>query len=148
MNEYTVHHIQTEQGLQDAYLVRQQVFVQEQNVPEELELDEHESSSEHFVVYDQQQTPIGAGRLRPLSNTEAKVERICVLAGYRGHGIGQLIMNKIEQTASEQGLQTLILNAQQHAEEFYERLGYHTVSAPFEEAGIIHVKMKKDLLKS
>lgn len=145
MNDYTVQHIQDEQGRQDAYLIRNTVFVQEQKVPEELELDQYEADSEHFVAYDPLGKPIGAGRLRPLSDTEAKVERICVLKTGRGQGIGQSLMHKIEQVAREKGIRTLSLHAQDLAVSFYHRLGYTTVSSPFEEAGIIHVKMKKNL---
>jgi predicted GNAT family N-acyltransferase len=127
---------------EDALLVRKEVFVEEQEVPIELEVDEFEENSFHFVVYDQEE-PIAAGRLRPLEKEMAKVERICVKKSYRGSGIGKLIMEKIEETAKHKGISTLKLNAQTHAEKFYELLGYETYSDIFMDAGIPHVSMKK-----
>lgn len=140
-----VKHVETKQELEAAYLVRKQVFVNEQGVPVELEIDEHEQDSEHFVAYDGDQNPIGAGRLRPLNESEGKVERIAVINRARGTGVGFAIMMKIEALARKKGLKTLLLHAQDHAEAFYSRLGYETISEPFEEAGIMHVKMKKEL---
>ncbi|WP_202078719.1 GNAT family N-acetyltransferase [Caldalkalibacillus salinus] len=142
---FDVKHVQTDQQQQDAFHVRHEVFVQEQQVPAELEVDEHEDNSEHVVAYDQTHQPVGAGRLRPISNTAGKVERVSVMKRLRGEGLGFQIMKKIEEVAQKKGLTELILHAQAHAEDFYLRLGYETVSEPFEEAGIEHVKMKKEL---
>lgn len=128
----------------DALKVRKEVFIEEQKVPVELEIDEFEQSSIHFVLYDEL-VPIAAGRLRPLDQTSAKVERICVKKVYRGTGIGKLIMEKIEAIAKEKGLTDLKLNAQTHAEKFYENLGYQTYSDIFMDAGIPHVSMKKSI---
>ncbi|GAA0380579.1 GNAT family N-acetyltransferase [Bacillus horti] len=145
MTIYQVQHVKTEQQLKDAFYARNKVFVEEQQVPAELEIDEHEDHSEHFVIYDSKQAPVGAGRLRPISETDAKVERICVLSELRGQGIGLLMMQELEKVALERGIHTLYLHAQDHAEAFYQKLGYATVSEPFEEAGIVHVKMKKNI---
>lgn len=145
MSTISVYHVTNEEQLKDAYQVRHQVFVDEQKVPEDLEIDQYEEQSEHFVVYQNENEPIGAGRLRPVSSTEAKVERICVLQEVRGQSIGYQIMDKIENVAQKKGIKTLMLHAQDHAKGFYTRLGYETVSEPFDEAGIVHVKMKKEL---
>lgn len=142
---YQIIHVDSTEELNDAYVVRKKVFVEEQQVPPELEIDEYEDHSEHFVAYNEQHIPVGAGRLRPLSNTEAKVERICVAQSERGNSLGAQIMQVLETAAQEKGIQTLLLHAQDHAERFYQRLGYQTISEPFDEAGIIHVKMKKEL---
>lgn len=145
MTNYQIKHVHSTEELNDAYAIRKKVFVEEQQVPPELEIDEHENQSEHFVAYNEQHIPVGAGRLRPLSNTEAKVERICVDHPERGNTLGAQIMQVLEKVAQEKGIQTLLLHAQDHAERFYQRLGYQTISEPFDEAGIIHVKMKKEL---
>jgi predicted GNAT family N-acyltransferase len=145
MTNYEIKHVQSTEELNDAYAVRKKVFVEEQQVPPELEIDEYENKSEHFVAYDEQHIPVGAGRLRPLSNTEAKVERICVAENVRGNKLGAQIMHVLENVAQEKGIQTLLLHAQDHAERFYHRIGYETISEPFDEAGIVHVKMKKEL---
>lgn len=128
----------------DAVLVRRRVFMDEQNVPEDLEWDEFEETATHFVAYNEGDT-VGAGRCRVVEGN-CKVERICVMPTSRKHGVGQAIMEKIEQYAHDQHMQTLILHAQTHAEPFYKRLGYVTCSDEvFLDAGIPHVSMKKGL---
>ncbi|MGM7680930.1 GNAT family N-acetyltransferase [Cytobacillus sp. Hm23] len=127
----------------DALLVRRQVFIEEQQVSEEEEIDNLENEATHFVLYDHNQ-PIGAGRIRQLENT-GKVERICVLSTSRKKGSGKMIMDKIEQYAIDQGIDKLKLNSQTHAEQFYKKLGYETVSEVFMDAGIPHVTMVKQL---
>jgi predicted GNAT family N-acyltransferase len=127
----------------DAVTVRRKVFVEEQQVPEEEEIDQFESESTHFVLYDEGQ-PVGAGRFRTIDGV-GKIERICVLPHYRSRGAGRLIMESIEQFAKEKGIAKAKLNAQTHAEHFYQKLGYETVSDIFMDAGIPHVTMVKEL---
>lgn len=131
----------TEKEQNDAYLVRKVVFVEEQNVPLEEEIDQYEQDSTHFVVYDQHD-PIAAGRFRIIDGY-GKVERICVLSSYRSKGVGKLLMDMIESVSSDKGISKLKLNAQTHAIPFYERLNYHVVSDEFMDAGIPHRTMEK-----
>lgn len=135
--------VKTEQELADAFEVRRTVFVGEQNVPEEEEIDQHESEAVHFVLYSEG-TAAGAGRFRILDGI-GKVERICVLKESRNSGAGVAVMNKIEDYAKSQGISSLKLNAQTHAIPFYSRLGYETVSEEFLDAGIPHKTMKKTI---
>lgn len=135
--------VETEQELADAFDVRRTVFVTEQNVPEEEEIDQHESEAVHFVLYSEG-TAAGAGRFRILDGI-GKVERICVLKESRNSGAGVAVMNKIEDYAKSQGISSLKLNAQTHAIPFYSRLGYETVSEEFLDAGIPHKTMKKTI---
>lgn len=128
---------------EDAYSVRKIVFIDEQNVPPEEEIDEFEEQSTHFVLYDEGK-PVGAGRFREL-NGYGKVERICVLSSYRGKGAGKLIMEKIHEFALASYIKKLKLNAQEHAIPFYEKLGYTVVSDTFLDAGIPHKTMEKTL---
>lgn len=129
--------------LEDAYKVRKIVFVEEQNVPVELEMDEYEETAAHFVLYDNDE-PIGAGRFRIIDNI-GKVERICVTKEQRSSGGGRIIMEKIEQYAKEKGLPKLKLNAQIQAIPFYSRLGFTVSSDEFLDAGIPHKTMIKEL---
>ncbi|OZI13043.1 GNAT family N-acetyltransferase [Bacillaceae bacterium SAS-127] len=131
----------TEKELQDALHIRKLVFVEEQLVPLDLEIDEYEDSSIHFVLYDADK-PCGAGRFRTKDGM-GKAERICVLAAARGKGAGQLIMNALEDIAKEQHLPGVILSAQIHAIPFYEKLGYDVISEKYMDAGIPHKTMKK-----
>ncbi|ADI27631.1 MULTISPECIES: GNAT family N-acetyltransferase [Geobacillus] len=129
---------------EDALRVRRLVFIEEQNVPEDEEIDAFEDDSFHLVLYDGQ-TPVGAGRLRFIDEGVGKIERICVLPSYRGRGAGRMVMEAIEQLAKTKGAKTAKLNAQTHAEPFYKKLGYTTVSGVFMDAGIPHVTMVKSL---
>jgi len=135
--------VTTEDQLKDAFTIRKTVFVEEQQVPEEEEIDQFEDAADHFVLYDENH-PVGAGRFRVVDG-KGKVERICVLSSYRGKGAGKIIMEAIEQHALEKGLKKLKLNAQTHAIPFYEKLQYEVVSDEFLDAGIPHKTMEKAL---
>ncbi|XXM74516.1 GNAT family N-acetyltransferase [Lysinibacillus sphaericus] len=134
---------QSESQLEEVFSVRKTVFVQEQNVPVEEEIDEYENQSTHFILYDGG-SPAGAGRFRLLDGI-GKIERICVLKSLRGKGAGREIMKAIEHYASRQSIPKLKLNAQTYAILFYEGLGYEVVSEEFMDAGIPHRTMVKKL---
>ncbi|MDM5226549.1 GNAT family N-acetyltransferase [Cytobacillus sp. NJ13] len=138
-----VRKVSSEQELHDAFSVRKQVFINEQNVPEEEEIDQFEDEAVHFVLYNNGM-PAGAGRFRTVDGN-GKVERICVLKENRQSGSGKAIMDKIEEHAKKQGLPALKLNAQTQAIPFYEKLGYQVISEEFMDAGIPHRTMKKTI---
>ena len=127
-----------------AYSIRKKVFVEEQNVPLEEEIDQYEDDCAHFLLFNDEETPIGNGRFRILDGI-GKVQRICVLSEFRGNGAGQTIMNAIEDYAKKQDLSKLKLDAQTQAIPFYERLGYREASEEFMDAGIPHRTMIKDI---
>ncbi|AMX83278.1 acetyltransferase [Geobacillus subterraneus] len=129
---------------EDALHVRRLVFIEEQNVPEEEEIDAFEQESSHLVLYDGEK-PVAAGRLRFIDEGVGKIERICVLPSYRGCGAGRMVMEAIERLAKTKGAKKVKLNAQTHAEPFYKKLGYEVVSGVFMDAGIPHVTMVKSL---
>ncbi|WP_336882029.1 GNAT family N-acetyltransferase [Priestia koreensis] len=133
----------TQQQQDDAYFVRKTVFVEEQGVPAELEIDQHDKTAVHIVAYDKER-PVGAGRFR-IVDGYGKVERVCVLSSHRKDGVGKQLMLKMQEVAKEQGVPKLKLNAQTHAEGFYKHLGYETVSDKFLDAGMPHVTMIKEL---
>ncbi|KIL45720.1 GNAT family N-acetyltransferase [Jeotgalibacillus soli] len=134
----------TEQQKEDAFEVRKLVFVEEQKVPEEEEIDQYEETSVHFVMY-HEGIPVGAGRFRSVDGV-GKLERICVHAAQRGKGAGVLMMDAMEKYAASKGFSTLKLNAQVHAIPFYERLGFTVTSDEFMDAGILHKSMQKNLV--
>lgn len=140
----TAKRVETEKEREDAFYIRKIVFVEEQDVPVHLELDEHDDSAVHFIAYDSEM-PIGAGRIRMPEEGIAKVERVCILPQYRGKHLGNLMMNKMEAHAKEVGLTTVKLNAQSYAIPFYEKLNYEIISPEFLDAGIPHRAMKKEL---
>ncbi|MDP5275560.1 GNAT family N-acetyltransferase [Chengkuizengella axinellae] len=133
--------VSTEQELKDAYKVRMDVFVVEQKVPEEIEIDEFENEAKHIVIYDEKK-PVATGRIREVDGY-GKLERICVLKSHRKYGLGKMIMDNLEMIGHDIGLKQFKLNAQTQAEPFYEKQGYHTVSGEFLDANIPHVTMVK-----
>ena len=122
---------------QDAKFIRKQVFIIEQNIPEEEEWDDQDMISDHFVVYDQDQ-PIATARL--LQNNS--VGRVAVLKTYRGQGIGHMIMLEIIRQAHQQDRTFLQLSSQVHAISFYEKLGFSIQGDAYDECGIPHIKMQ------
>jgi len=133
----------TDARYEDALSVRYDVFVEEQRVPEDLEVDEHEDESLHFVAYDDE-TPVGAARLREYEDGVGKVERVAVLESRRGEGWGDALMDALEDAARER-YDELYLHAQLPAAGFYDRREYRREGEEFEEAGIPHVAMRKRL---
>lgn len=130
--------------LEDAYKVRQQVFVEEQGVPKELELDHLDQEAYHFVGYIEDK-PVAAGRLR-IVNNYGKFERICVLKSFRGQSLGKELMRAMESKLVNASIHIAKLNAQTHAERFYQGLGYSTVSDIFLDANMPHITMEKELI--
>ena len=128
----------------DAYGIRKAVFVDEQGVPEELELDGKDESATHFVAYNGGRA-VGTARLRILEDGEAKPERIAVEKPFRKRGIARQLMETVEMEAIDCGCVRAVLHAQTAVQEFYEGLGYDVCSDVFDEAGIPHVEMVKQL---
>ncbi|TMN23144.1 GNAT family N-acetyltransferase [Lentibacillus cibarius] len=127
----------------DAYSVRTIVFVKEQHVPPEIEIDEYDETAIHLIGYENDE-PIAASRVRFTDNC-GKLERICVLHNQRGKSRGSQMIKAMESLIKENGYKKAKLNAQTHAIEFYRRLGYEVVSDEFMDAGIPHVTMVKTL---
>jgi len=126
----------------DCLAIREAVFVIEQGVPRDLEIDQFEDQSIHFIAYSAG-APAGAGRLR-VKDTFIKFERIATLKSYRGQGIGKVLMQEMERVATtkHQSL-TPYMHAQLTAASFYEQLGWQRTGPIFAEAGIEHVAMVK-----
>ncbi|WP_188208044.1 GNAT family N-acetyltransferase [Alkalibacillus aidingensis] len=139
-----VQKVETKRQLDEAYDIRKIVFVEEQKVPIEEEMDEHDDTATHFIGYNLERRPVAASRLR-LVDEYGKLERICVLKEERDHGYGRDIILAMEDHVKSKGFAKTKLNAQTYAEEFYKKLGYETVSCEFMDAGIPHVTMVKNL---
>lgn len=128
----------------DAFLVRQEVFILEQGVPVELELDEFDSSAAHVLAY-QDSRCIGTGRLVNLSPKQAQIGCMAVLANFRGKGVGMQILQKLMDLAASQGAQEIILHSQVSAIPFYKKLGFQAQGDVYDEAGISHRNMMLSL---
>lgn len=141
-----IRRIDESRGFEDALSVRRAVFVDEQGVPEDRELDGLDGDAIHFVAYDGDEA-VGAARLRTDDDgdTTGKIKRVAVLERRRGNGIGKELMAMIERTAAEAGYDELVLYAQVPVVDFYRKLGYRTEGSEFEDAGIPHRSIRKRL---
>ena len=124
----------------EAYFVRESVFIHEQGVPAVLELDEFDSQAQHALAY-QASKCIGTGRLVIPNSKEGHIGRMAVLKAYRGKGFGKLLLQTLIGQARKQGLIQLTLHAQLTAISFYEQFGFASVGEPYDEAGIPHRDM-------
>jgi len=142
--EHRVKIAETDEERKQAFDIRHQVFVVEQNVPKELEIDEWDGQATHFLALEND-LPIGACRLRWLDPHTVKAERVAVLLEKRSTGIGKKLMAALEEYARSRGAQRILLHSQIRVEGFYRKLGYVSYGEPFDDAGIPHIKMKKSL---
>lgn len=141
-----IEKITNEQQLNEAFSIRKKVFVEEQHVPEEEELDSFDilgGDCQHVLLTENNEA-VGTGRVR-LVDEYGKLQRVAILKEYRQHGFGKVIITKLEQLAAELGATKAKLDAQVHAIGFYEKLGYTVQSDVFMDAGIEHVLMVKPL---
>lgn len=130
---------------EDALDIRKNVFVVEQSVPEELEIDELENEC-HYVVGYINTIPVTTARLYVTSDNYVKVQRVAVSQTYRGKHLGNQLMKEVEKYAKSELCATILkLGAQQYAVPFYEKLGYTVYSDSYLDAGIWHKDMYKDL---
>ena len=121
-------------------LLRHQVFVIEQKVPEDMEWDEFDEAAWHAIATENNQT-VGTGRLI-INGRIARIGRMAVQSSKRNQGIGKSILNALIQTAKEKGVQECILHAQTHAIAFYAKADFEPHGPIFDEAGIPHVEMR------
>ncbi|MDT3425699.1 putative GNAT family N-acyltransferase [Paenibacillus forsythiae] len=140
--------VTTEEQLQQGLDIRKKVFVEEQKVPVEEEIDPFDKigpDAYHMLLIDDG-VPVATGRLTYYREGTAKMQRIAVLKEYRVKGYGRVLLLALEELARELGLETSILDGQCQAEDFYRKLGYEVISEkPFYDAGILHVRMQKKL---
>jgi ElaA protein len=124
--------------------VRLAVFVAEQRVPIELEIDEHDATARHWVARDEGEDGRVVGTARVVEKPDGawKIGRVAVAASHRGKGVGAAIMRAILADARAEGAPGALLESQTHAMGFYERLGFAAEGPEFLDAGIPHRLMR------
>lgn len=140
--------VKSEQQLERCLDIRKEVFVEEQRVPMDLEIDEYDiiSPDVNHVLIELEGTAAATGRITYYKDNSAKMQRIAVRKSFRSQGLGRVLLLALEERARELGLTKSVLDAQCQAEPFYAKLGYETISTePFYDAGILHVRMEKTL---
>jgi len=141
MSKVEVKKVADPAELEKVFAIRREVFVGEQNCPPELEW-EHEDESTHFLATVDGE-PAGAARWRK-TDKGYKLERFAVLGKFRGHGVGQALVQTVLDDLPEDATY-VYMHAQIQAVSLYERFGFVKTGSQFEEAGIQHFKMEKNL---
>ena len=129
-----------ESHTEDICAIRYEVFIGEQNVPEELEIDGLDGKAKHALAF-VDGVPICTGRIL----NDGHIGRVAVLKNYRGLGIGKLVMKELIKCAQDMSLEKVWLSSQWHAHSFYLDLGFVCVGEIYKEAGIDHIKMYRVL---
>ena len=139
--------LKSKEELDLGFALRIKVFVKEQNVPIELELDDkdHSDNTVHIGYFNNDKL-IGVARLIDMDKDVIHIGRVVIDKEYRGQGIGRELIVGCETTAKHilKREVTIELSAQIQAEKFYESLGYNRVNDKiYLDAGIEHVDMRK-----
>lgn len=143
LKSMTVHKVSTKVERQQAFHIREQVFVKEQQVAPEEEYDEYDEIATHFVAYDEQQKACGTARWR-VTDHGIKLERFAVLDSYRKKGVGAALLKAILDDidhSERTNAGPIYLHAQTTAVPFYQKYGFQKVGDEFEECQIMHFKM-------
>ena len=120
--------------------IRFAVFVDEQKVPVEMELDEHDAVCVHVIARSEGRA-VGTGRLLP----DGHIGRMAVLIAWRRRGVGAAMLNALVGAARERGDKDVVLSAQTHALGFYGKFGFSIEGPEYLDAGIPHQAMRKKL---
>jgi len=125
--------------------IRHKVFIEEQNVPENMEWDELDAQAVHFLVKDKNGHCYGVARLIYDCQHKANIGRFAVPGEYRGQGIARSLLKFVIGYAHSQGIVEINLSAQTYIQKLYQREGFETVGEEYEEAGIPHIHMRLTL---
>lgn len=120
--------------------IRFEVFVEEQNVPAEEEIDAHDPLSIHAIAWSNGKAA-ACGRLLP----DGHIGRMAVLKPFRGLGVGALVLQHLMERARQRGDQEVVLSAQTHAMGFYEKFGFVAEGGEYLDCNIPHRDMRKIL---
>lgn len=123
------------------HALRRAVFIDEQGIPEAEEWDDLDRGAVHLVAWDGD-TAVGTVRLLiDADSGTGHITRVCVLASHRGTGAGARLIRAGVARLTHGGHPRIELSAQEHARDFYARLGFEPRGAPYDDAGIPHVRM-------
>jgi len=144
MDKLTCRFISSTEELEEAFNIRRRVFVEQQGIPEEIELDEYDRVARHIIVKDGDKA-IATARVQFPEKGIAKIERMAVLKEFRRRGIGSNIILFLSEEFKERKVEQVVLHAQYAVVDFYRSCGFKETGEPFIEAGIRHIKMEKHL---
>jgi len=127
-----------------ALALRREVFVGEQGVPEDDDIDGRDGEATHFVALDDARV-IATCRLLE-ADDRVRLGRLAVDRSARRRGVASALLARAEQWARDRGATEIVLAAQTDARALYEQAGYVARGELFMEAGIEHVMMDKPLV--
>ena len=136
----TIELLEWPKAQKEAQRIRFIVFVDEQKVPPDLEMDEHDAPSIHALAFADGEA-VGTGRLL----LDGHIGRVAVLKEWRGRGVGQALLRALIEAGRKRGDRDLVLNSQVHALTFYAAEGFKAEGPVYEEAGIPHQVMRLKL---
>ena len=136
--------VETEAEMEAALAVRMRVFVAEQSVPAEEELDDEDATATHAIAQ-HNGLVMGTGRLLIREEGTCQIGRMAVDQPWRRQGVGGQLLLYLEQEARTQGMSQALLHAQVYVKSFYAAHGYLERGEVFLEANIPHIEMRKDL---
>ena len=139
MNTIKIALAQNKKDLESVFNIRKIVFIKEQKVLPEIERDEFDRISKHFLLF-YKNHPAGCARIRFIGG-KAKLERIAVLKKYRGEGFGKIIVAYLVKYCKKRKMKLIFMNAQYYLRDYYAKLGFAPTGKVFSEAGIKHIKM-------
>jgi len=134
--------VASDRELKGAFEVRRQVFVEEQGISEDIELDDYDREALHMVVKDGEKI-IGTARVLFLAANQAKLERMAILKPFRRKGIGRRLICYLNEELCKRQVEQVVLHAQYAVVAFYKSFGFEELGLPFVEDGIKHIKMQK-----
>ncbi|MEJ2133066.1 MAG: GNAT family N-acetyltransferase [Gammaproteobacteria bacterium] len=121
--------------------IRRRVFVEEQQIPTDIEFDAEDEQATHLVAVDDARNCVGAARLLP----SGQIGRMAVLSPHRGNGVGRMLLDAALERARADGQYGVFVHSPETVSAFFEKAGFIAVGTPFDESGTPHVKMTQEL---
>lgn len=135
--EYSFAFVTWADRVDEIMSVRRVVFIEEQNVPEEIEIDDDDPVCSHILATDRRDTPVGTARL----SSSGRIGRMAVLSDHRGRGVATEMLARLIELGRDKGITEFRLHAQTQAVDFYQKSGFQPTGDLFEEANIPHITM-------
>jgi len=130
--------VEKQDELDQVIEIRKKVFVEEQKVPLDLEVDGLDHEAKHVIAYLDNEA-VGCARVR--TNKYAKLERIAIIKEHRGKGFGKQLTDFLVNYCRKEGFDEIRLHSQTYVSDFYKKCGFKGIGKNFYEAGIDHVEM-------
>jgi predicted GNAT family N-acyltransferase len=144
MDKISYKIVETSRELKEAFTVRRKVFVEEQGISQDIELDSRDDEALHMVVKDGSRI-IGTARVLFPAPNLAKIERMAILRPFRRKGVGGGMVSFLNEELKNRQISKAVLHAQHSAVAFYKSCGFVELGTPFYEAGIKHLRMEMGL---